>query len=543
MTNNIANFVMMTQALLTLSIFLLPLASSALLINHFELPKWLTAGFLLALMMICRWFDKKAIKMPSIPASWAGMLLLFVTLQISGIILKNPLVWMDYLYYVAIFFGYAYFFYEDLAFRGYKALYSYGVALLAGAVVISAIGLGQLATFDFVQKYLNSLEVTYAATFGNVNYAGQYIGICVLFFLYAMSVTSSAFMKRVFIAGIAIVITYFSFINTRSIMLAGFLIIVWSLKRRVLLNPKLLAKIVLSCTLTIVVAQAIIAAKPRAIIGDDRTESASIRLDLWRNTVQMIRDNPFGVGFRNFNFSFVPYRKLSPLLTSESVFVTTPHNEYLSVVAENGVLAGVVIFVLIGLILLNFYRCKKFSEEEPVVRELAIVLIVFFVVESAFQFPFEGAFPVVMFSLLVAIVFSSLLPQRTFEVSRCRWTFPAAGALIGYLVVTHYLAVLAMRYPDDVEKARYACEERPQDWFPCYRYAQALIKSGRSLEAQAILEAEIDKQPNNWRAMGLLGGDYLNLGKKAEGCKLYATVDNLFAGKSRIHDLLKTTCD
>lgn len=73
------------------------------------------------------------------------------------------------------------------------------------------------------------------------------------------------------------------------------------------------------------------------------------RTDLWQATSKMIKDHPIlGVGFGAFQYAFSRYDQSSGLLRVEQA-----HNDYLQLIADTGVLGGVV---MLAFILLLFAR-------------------------------------------------------------------------------------------------------------------------------------------------------------------------------------------
>ena len=75
------------------------------------------------------------------------------------------------------------------------------------------------------------------------------------------------------------------------------------------------------------------------------------RTSLWRNTVRMMAMYPaFGVGLGNFGHQYHAFQDQA------WVYATDPHNTYLSVLAEMGVVGAVVLFLLGALVIQRAWR-------------------------------------------------------------------------------------------------------------------------------------------------------------------------------------------
>ncbi len=77
-----------------------------------------------------------------------------------------------------------------------------------------------------------------------------------------------------------------------------------------------------------------------ASIFDPHYPTNAWRLIWWGDTLRMIRDHPFlGVGWGNFSYAYFPYASLARLGPgAEDLALEHPHNEYLGILAEGGLL-------------------------------------------------------------------------------------------------------------------------------------------------------------------------------------------------------------
>jgi O-antigen ligase len=486
---------------------------------------------------------KEPLSIPKAPKWLVLGLCAIILLQLVNIFTKNPLVWSDYLYYVVFFVGYFLFLYQDLVENGPDALASYARSLLASTFIIVPVGILQLCGYPMIKTHLVSIiEENYASTFGNINYTGQFLAISSLFFLLGISVSKSKLSKRIFFCGIVVAVTYFSYLNTRSIIVGMTLALGWLLWRRSILDKKILGKIILACLIVIPFSRYVIAQIPRPFADESRITSAHIRLDMWRGTLKMISDHPLGVGIDNFNFSFVPYRSDVQLQVGDNDNILNPHNEFLAMTAESGIPTMLLIFGLFAFIILRFMKSKPAFDADVRYSDFIKGLMILYFVEMVFQFPLDGQWSLIIGSLLISFVMLTSFEQKALPVGLVKRASLAIGLFMFYSTVMWYLPMAALRESFDVNKAKFSCNERPQEWFACNRYAQAVYKSGDAAKAEAILNNELKKQPNNWFAMGLLGQIFVETGRQQEGCELYRKVDRIFNGKSRTHAYIASNC-
>ena len=532
------------RRLLNVALFLTPLVFTGTTPNNFELPKWLFAGLILSFLFLNQVLAKEPLSVPNVPKWLALGLCGIVCLQLLNIFTKNPLVWSDYLYYVVFFVGYALFLYQDLVENGPGALASYARSLLASTFIIVPIGILQLCGYPVIKTHLvSTIEENYASTFGNINYTGQFLAISSLFFLLGISLSKSKVSRSLFFCGVVAAVTYFSYLNTRSIIIGMTLALGWLLSRKSILDKRLLGKIILACLIAIPVSRYVISQIPRPFADESRITSAHIRLDMWKGTLQMIADHPLGVGIDNFNFSFVPYRSDVNLQVGDNDNILNPHNEFLAITAESGIPASLLIFGLCTFIIWRFMKSKPAFDHDSRYFDFITGLMILYVVEMVFQFPLDGQWSLIIGSLLTSSVILRSFGQKTLPVGVVTRASLTLGIFMLYSTVMWYLPLATLRESFDINKAKFSCDERPQEWFACNRYAQAAYKAGDVAKAETILNNELKKQPNNWFAIGLLGQIFIETGRQQEGCELYRRVDRIFNGKSRTHDYMVKNCN
>ena len=136
------------------------------------------------------------------------------------------------------------------------------------------------------------------------------------------------------------------------------------------------------------------------IMSVEKENSASERLAILKQTWEMIKDNPLGVGADYFEFSFIPYKNSVPSFPPrENSLEKSPHNEFLRFLAEDGIIS-----TLIGIIFIYWHfsinrrKILNFLQDESGCQALA--LVVFLIPELLFQFPLQTPFPFLLVTIL-----------------------------------------------------------------------------------------------------------------------------------------------
>jgi len=129
---------------------------------------------------------------------------------------------------------------------------------------------------------------------------------------------------------------------------------------------------------------------------DEQDPSINTRILIWKNTLQMIKDNPlWGSGIGTFKINYLNYQaeflKTNPNYIKYFANAREAHNEYLHLGAELG-LIGLGIFV--SIIFIFFYMALSFLKKEKNMEKKMILFGLFlgitcFLIHSLFTFPFH----------------------------------------------------------------------------------------------------------------------------------------------------------
>lgn len=206
----------------------------------------------------------------------------------------------------------------------------------------------------------------------------------------------------------------------------------------------------------------------RAGIGGANTQRVSTfvdeeRLVLWDKTYYMVQNNKlFGVGVGNWQVYF-PDASLRGLWRAEDLNYTfqRPHNDFLWVLSETGIVGFNLFIVFLTLLLLRFAGTLKFISLPDITEaSLCLACLVGYYVISFFDFPMERVEHLIWVNVLLAFAYCHVRRHNpvtnvlTISVSRPAFALSGMGlALIFSLGLMRYVAELQVRKMYDAKKA------------------------------------------------------------------------------------------
>jgi O-antigen ligase len=142
----------------------------------------------------------------------------------------------------------------------------------------------------------------------------------------------------------------------------------------------------------------------RFLATDDETGS---RVDIWRNTIAIIKDHPLGIGLRNYETVLPIYNATSPL----GIKFAHAHNDYLELLTETGWPGFIALvggfFIFLGN---SFRRIRKFGAKTDPIRFYigigacsGLISIVF---HSFFDFNLQIPANLLYFVVLLSLVYN-----------------------------------------------------------------------------------------------------------------------------------------
>lgn len=190
---------------------------------------------------------------------------------------------------------------------------------------------------------------------------------------------------------------------------------------------------------------------------NEYSETIKERLLLWNKSLQMVRENPvLGVGSGNWKI-IIPSYGTENLRSSQGLtHYQRPHNDFLWVLAENGV-AGLVCYILIYVLLIYYIIKIILSGQKSEVRFVAFLMffgITGFMTISFFSFPKERIFPMILFLTMSAIVivkYSELYPiKKQFSAKNTRLILLTALAITSFSI---YIGIIRIKGEYHTKKA------------------------------------------------------------------------------------------
>jgi O-antigen ligase len=192
--------------------------------------------------------------------------------------------------------------------------------------------------------------------------------------------------------------------------------------------------------------------------------SAYTRWFLWRNTFYLIKENPYtGIGMGNWKTSYAKYGVSGASYLNEgSSRFEHPHNEYLLMFCERGILALLLWLAIIATLFIyafNTYRKIQNSSD----RFLMLCMmggIVFFSIISIFGYPLYRSYSPVMFVLIAAVILYYRMPVSTVAFQNKSLLLFTTVACAGIFV----MFVLVKRFNGELNMAK-ALHEQSQQHF------------------------------------------------------------------------------
>lgn len=441
--------------------------------------------------------------------------------------------------------------------RNEGAMRSIAFATGAAAGLVIVVGLAQTLGWQPL-PFLTAGDQR-SAFFGNVNLTAQFLGLAVIIVLAGFEETSRR-RNRVWaqeaLATAAFVYLYF--LSCRSVFLAlGAALVVLHLVGR--LTTRSLARMVGAAALAIVLllhCRPLWAGRPLHLFSPEvvanKGLSTEMRLAVWGSTLQLIRDHPLGVGSGNFGEAFIPYQLGLDIIPGNAVLFRTPHNEYLRILAEEGLVFGVVAAVLL-LFLLRRLRAEAWTPRwRSGPAALLCAGITFLAIEACFQFPLGTAFGCLMSTVLLGLALAGLEASSTgTEVAvqeqrrRRRWRAVGTAAVVAALGVLGRVVVselLFVNHRFEAAAQETACRLNPRNLPACVTAAWLQARNGDRREARALLLQVLRHSPYYHPAIRVLGEESATNGDLDEACLYLWVYDELFRERSAIHARAGALC-
>lgn len=200
------------------------------------------------------------------------------------------------------------------------------------------------------------------------------------------------------------------------------------------------------------------------------------RVDIWKNTLIMSMDNPVtGVGQGNWRIKFPAYGLENLRSETGEIFFQRPHNDFLWVLAENGIV-GLILYVM--LFFMVYYYLFKLIKKSPHSEKKYLALAMIFgltgyLMISLFSFPKERIEHQLYVHIIFAIALTEYnalnLPNQQLKKSRLTYVF---WLFLGLMIVGSYLTLSRFISEKHIAKAyKYREQHNWQDEIEEYKLA------------------------------------------------------------------------
>jgi hypothetical protein len=537
-----------------------PLAISPVLGDQFTGVKWYVVELLAIVWVLLEGLARAATPSPGFVRRHARPLVALAGLTIVNS-LRAGFEWaveplLARVTFVALAWcSYAYFSRNGLRMQAIQA------ALTVSSIVVIAAGLAQVLGVTRAMGIEPLLGLTASdgrsATFGNVNMAAQFVGFALTVFVAHRAQRARAPRWRSLTSDVLVAtgLGYVFAVGSRSTMLAvaaAFAIIAVVTGRRGVgtasRRPLLVAAVAVSLIgVAWSTGRLPVAPLVGAAFHPLKGESLRLRTRLWKETAELVRDHPLGVGSGNFVHAFLPYQLLDERLRSEAVVYRSPHNELLRALSEEGVLWC----ALAGYLLVSLGAAVRRQAQARHWPRAAVVVAggtAFLAVESMFQFPFAMAFGCLAAAMLLGLALSFLeTNDRPAATPPVGWRPAArlatiAAALVGAFALARLVQSDYLTGPD-AGRPHQACEINPRNLRACLDAAWLDARAGDRPAARIRIARVLDRSPYYYPAIKLLADDSLSQGDARAGCFHLWIYDSWFDGRSSEHDRLSSLCD
>lgn len=286
------------------------------------------------------------------------------------------------------------------------------VVSIIGSLIFAIIG-----ALQFVILVLNEPEISHQDTyriqgvFMNRNLFIQYLSLLLPLNIYPVYTKHKYWVTALIASCLSIILLIICQVRSVwfGIVLCGAILLVMQLKRLRLNSKKTLITglsliLLISGSIGIysIFGEANSFSKQIESAFNFRYSSVEERKHLWGNSLQMISENPLkGVGVGSWKIDHMKHGMIKTKAMDGNTFYQRPHNDFLWVASEQGIIAGLIYISLFVVLLVYSIRIIKVSR----VKGLSLFASVFlFIIYSSLSFPKERVEHGLVFCLLVSVI-------------------------------------------------------------------------------------------------------------------------------------------
>lgn len=185
-------------------------------------------------------------------------------------------------------------------------------------------------------------------------------------------------------------------------------------------------------------------------IGDTSDASINARLTYWGNALQIIQKKPLlGIGIGNWRIESLPLEKNS---SNDSYISDHPHNDFLEISAETGIVNGIIYLILFLFCLATNVKLvfKNEDYQSKIIALIALLLIISYGIDALFNFPLHRPTMQINFCLFLVITILNTLQSGSKEDFDSAKTVAFSIAIISIITIFFsYSTVKAYQFQND----------------------------------------------------------------------------------------------
>ena len=191
------------------------------------------------------------------------------------------------------------------------------------------------------------------------------------------------------------------------------------------------------------------------------SESINERLVVWQESIGIIKDNPvLGVGPGNWKVT-VPYYRIGGIRNDYGKIVRIrPHNIYVQILTENGVIGFVLYYgswvLVLTCAMIVLFKSKKSNQK--LIMIMLIAGFASFASDGMFSFPLERyehtLFLFVMMGLAIGCYLNHFKDKKEVEPQYAKWTRLLLIPIVGFLAWNIFLGMERHRFEYHMNRAK-----------------------------------------------------------------------------------------
>lgn len=512
---------------------LIPFIKLPIFLADYWFSKWVAVYAATLIFAVSFCFKKTTIYLPKVTYSVAIGLSLLIILIIfnhlyNALPFLSPAFW-DRLCFILLSISFFNVFKEDpSAIRNVLS-----VLFIANALFLMTCIPSFLEFFSYESKNRAILH----QNFGNINMSAEFVGISLILLISGRGHFARCGWLIDSLIYLSAIYCYYA--SSRSIAVAlgvSFGILVWL--KIVPLKRALQYIVVTSLVLFFIEVLTNYLSNSSSSVNYVKFSSTLCRWQIIKATCLMILDHPFGVGPGNYLFSFIPYIYATLPSLNENNLAQSPHNEYLRIMAEDGIPFAVILFLTLCI---YFYGKRDIFKSISVNHPTLIGFFCFLAVQAAFQFPLINGFPFLVTTCFVGYALSIFQTDQVIEFGRGKWL--TLTSIVGLMLIGGVASeAISYRYFYSASMNQVAYALNGNNWQASIQAARADMEVGKFIPARQILDQELKIHPSNFIAMSLKARLEAMTGNMQKSCEILQQIDAFFAGQSIHHSYIVYNC-